>query len=309
MNRCRIMIPSPPPFASVIIPVLNGERTIRDCLVSLLRMDYPVDRREILVVDNGSTDGTAGVVAGLAVTYSWEGRRGAPCARNTGIKASRGAIVAFTDADCVVSRGWLRELVQAIEEEGVGGVAGEIVAYPPQTPAERYATRVRHLSPQKYLARPLLPFAAFANLAFRREVFDRIGLLDETIPLGESTDFCTRFFRESRLKLRYAPNAVVFHRHRRTGWEFWRQQWKYGRGHAQLYIKYRQEIPWGWRQSVLAYQDLARAAWGLAKTGLRYGAQGYQKDELYFRYFELLKKSAERLGFIRESLANGHLYF
>ena len=296
------------PFVSVIIPVLNEERTIRECLTSLIKMDYPVDRREILVVDNGSTDRTAEIVKSFPIQYLQEELRGAAAARNKGIKASRGEIVVFTDADCVVTTGWLWELVRAFDEEGVGGVAGEVVAYPPRTPAEWYAARVRHLSPQKYLSRPLLPFAAFANLSFRRDVFDRIGLLDETIPLGESTDFCTRLLQGTDLKLKYAPKALLFHRHRSTVWEFVRQQWKYGRGHAQLYIKYRREIPWGWRQSVLAYRDLASAAWALAKSGLRYGFTDGQED-FYFCSFEFLKKLAERLGFIRESLARGHLYF
>jgi GT2 family glycosyltransferase len=302
------MTDSKVPFVSVIIPVLNGGRTIRECLGSLLKMDYPVERREILVVDNGSTDRTAEIIHSFPVRYLHEERRGSAAARNQGIKASKGEILAFTDADCIVSRGWLRGLVQAFDEEGVGGVAGEIAAYPPQTPAERYAARVRHLSPQKYLARPLLPFAVFANLAFRREVFDRIGLLDETIPLGESTDFCTRFFREAGLKLRYAPRAMVFHHHRETPREFFQQQWGYGRGHALLYIKYRQEIPWGWRQTVLAYRELALAAWALAKTGLRYSLRGGRREALSFCYFEFLKKLAERLGFIRQALARGYLY-
>lgn len=295
------------PFVSVIIPALNEEKTIRDCIVSLLKMDYPADRREFVVVDNGSTDRTAEIINSFTVRYLQEDQRGVAHARNTGIRASRGEIVAFTDADCVVSRGWLRDLVQAFGRDDVGGVAGEIVAYPPQTPAEWYAARVRHLSPQKYLARPLLPFAAFANLAFRREVLDRIGPLDETIPLGESTDYCTRFFKQTAMELKYAPKAVVFHHHRSTTWGFVKQQWKYGRGHAQLYIKYRQELPWGWRQSVLAYQDLARATWALAKSSLRYGFRG-DREDFYFCYFEFLKKLAERLGFIRESLPRGYLY-
>ena len=296
------------PFVSVIVPVLNEERVIRECLTSLIKMDYPVERREILVVDNGSTDRTAEIVKSFPIQYLQEELRGAAAARNKGIEASKGEILAFTDADCVVTTGWLWELARALDEEGVGGVAGEVVAFPPKTRAEWYAARVRHLSPQKYLSRPLLPFAAFANLAFRRDVFDRIGLLDATIPLGESTDFCTRLLQGTDLKLKYAPKALLFHRHRATTWEFVRQQWKYGRGHAQLYIKYRREIPWGWRQSVLAYRDLASAAWALAKSGLRYGFKDGQED-FYFRYFEFLKKLAERLGFIRESLARGHLYF
>jgi GT2 family glycosyltransferase len=298
------------PFVSVVIPVLNGERTIKECLISLLKADYPSERREILVVDNGSTDRTAEIVKNFPVRYLREERRGCSAARNTGIRASQGEIIASTDADCIVSQGWLRELVRAFEEEGVGGVAGEVYAYPPKTPAERYAARVRSLSPQKYLSRPLLPFAAFPNLAFRREVFDRIGLLDETVTLGESTDFCTRFLRGTGLKLKYVPNAVVFHRHRRTAWEFFKQQWTRGRGHAQLYIKYRREIPWGWRQSVLAHRDVARAAGALVRSGLRYGRNRgvQQREDFYFCYFEFLKRLAERLGFIRQSLARGYLY-
>jgi GT2 family glycosyltransferase len=297
------------PFVSVIIPVLNGDRTIKDCLVSLLRTDYPQEHREILVVDNGSTDRTADIIKGFPVRYLREERQGAPAARNAGIRASRGGLVAFTDADCVVTREWLGELVRAFDEDEIGGVAGEVFPYPPKTPAERYAARVRSLSPQKYLARPLLPFAVFTNLAFRRDVFDRIGLLDEAITMGaEATDFCTRFFRGTGLRLEYAPNAVVFHRYRTTAWDFFKQQWNYGRGHALLHIKYRREIPWGWRQSLLAYREVARAAGALAKSGLHYvrNRSDQRQEDFYFCYFEFLKRLAERLGFIRQSLARGY---
>ncbi len=297
-----------PLFVSVIIPVLNGERFIGECLASLLRTDYPVERREILVVDNGSTDGTAETIKSFPVQYLREDRRGVCFARNKGIMASRGEILAFTDADCIVSRVWLREMVEAFKEEGIGGVAGEIVAYPPRTPAEQYAAKVGHMSPQKYLARPLLPFAVFANLAFRRSVFDRIGLLDEAMPSGESTDFCTRFLKGTLLKLKFAPKAIVFHRHRSNGWAFFRQQWNYGRGHALLYDKYRQEVPWGWRQNFLSYGDVARAALALLRSGVRYSLGSGQKSEFCFCYFEFLKKVAERLGFIRQSLVRGSLH-
>jgi hypothetical protein len=91
-------------------------------------------------------------------------------------------------------------------------------------------------------------------------------------------------------------------------WGFLKQQWMYGRGHALLYIKYRQEIPWGLRQSALAYWDIARAGWALVKSGLRYGRKGEQAEDFYFCYFEFLKKLAERLGFIRQSLSQGYLY-
>ena len=141
---------------ALVIPALNEEETIGDCLVSLRRMDYPPERREILVVDNGSTDRTAEIIKSFPVRYLWEERRGFSAARNKGVKASKGEILAFTDADCIVSRGWLRELAQAFEEESVGGVAGEIVTYPPKTPVERYVARIRLFSSQKLLFRPVL---------------------------------------------------------------------------------------------------------------------------------------------------------
>ena len=298
-----------PPFVSVVIPVLNGERTIGDCLTSVLQNDYPADRREILVVDNGSSDRTPEIVKSFPVSCLRDLRRGAARARNRGIEASGGEIIAFTDADCLASTRWLRELVNGFDRPQVGGVAGEILPYPPQTPAERYAARIRHLSPERYLRRPIFPFAVTANLAFRREVFDVVGLMDPRSPRGgESTDFCTRFFRGTGLQLRLASRAAVFHRHRTTAWDLLDQQWSYGRGHAFLYIKYRNEIPWGPRQTVTVYLDLLRTASRLGPATLGYLVGRRRRDELEFAGFELLRKVALRAGFIRQALSQGYLY-
>jgi glycosyltransferase involved in cell wall biosynthesis len=292
-----------------VIPVLNGERTIGDCLASLLRNDYPATRREILVVDNGSTDGTAHIVKRLPVRYLLESRRGASYARNRGILASRGEIVAFTDADCLASSRWLRELVSGFDEQAVGGVAGEILPYPPRTAAERYAARIRHLSPEHYLRRPIFPFAVTANLAFRRSVFDAVGLMDPGSPRGgESTDFCTRFLRETGLQLRLASKAIVLHRHRASALELLRQQWSYGRGHAFLYIKYRDEIPWGWRQTASVWADLLRTASTLGAAGASRAVGRKTRSDLEFAWFEFLRKVALRAGFVRQAWSQGHLY-
>jgi glycosyltransferase involved in cell wall biosynthesis len=296
------------PFVSVVVPVLNGAGTIGACLTSLERQDYPARRLEVLVVDNGSTDDTPRIVREHAARWLVEGKRGPARARNRGIEAGRGEIVAFIDADCLASTGWLRELVAGFEDSCVGAVAGEIVPFPPRTPAERYAGRIRHLSPERYLRRPIFPFAVTANLAFRREVFDTIGLLDPASPRGgESTDICTRFLRETGLRLELAPRAIVFHRHRTSAVELFRQQWGYGRGHAYLYDKYRDSIPWGWRQTVSVYRDLGKSAGALIAASLRYAGGQERRDELEFRYFEFLRKLALRLGFAREALARGRL--
>jgi glycosyltransferase involved in cell wall biosynthesis len=116
------------PFVSVIVPVRDGESTIADCLDAILATDYPEDRREILAVDNGSTDGTATLIQSRPVRYLREERRGVSNTRNRGIAESRGEILDFVDADCIVEPQWLTELVRPFEDPEVGSVAGDDLA-------------------------------------------------------------------------------------------------------------------------------------------------------------------------------------
>ncbi|MDA2931703.1 glycosyltransferase [Nitrospinae bacterium AH-259-F20] len=293
------------PFVSVIVPVLNGERTIRDCLVSLLRMDYPPELREILVVDNGSTDGTAEIVKSFPVRYLQEERRGASYARNRGIEESKGEILAFTDADCIATTGWVRELVQGFKDDGIGGVDGETLAYLPATPAEQYMARWSCFNYQVRLASPFFPYAITANVAFRREVFHQIGFFDSRFPAagGEDIDFSWRFSQETNLKLQHNPKAVVFHRHRSTTRSYFSQHMRNGRALVILQSKYPARLPWGWRKEFWAWCDLALNAWISARAAIRYWLGSGKKMDVYDPYFTFLRKLALRVGFIRETLA------
>ena len=295
------------PFVSVIIPALNEEQNIRECLVSLLKMDYPPERREILVVDNGSTDGTAKIVQEYPVTLLQEERRGASYARNRGIEACKGEILAFTDTDCVVTNRWLRELVQGFEDEEIGGVEGETLAYLPVTPVEHYMEGTSDFNYQVRISKPFDPFVVTANVAFRREVFHRIGLFDTRFPAagGEDVDFSWRFLEETDLKLRYNPKAVVFHRHRSTVWGFFSQYMRYGRAGAILQEKYPERLPWTWWEELFAWRDVARWVWPGTRAALNYGLNRDKKKEAHYPYFTLLKKLAARIGFLRWTLARG----
>jgi glycosyltransferase involved in cell wall biosynthesis len=292
------------PNVSVVIPVLDGEGTIDACLSALLNVEYPAERREIIVVDNGSRDRTREIVARYPVLLLHESRRGPACARNRGIEVASSDVVAFIDADCLATTCWLRELMKPFADAEVGGVAGEILPFPPRRAAERYSARIRHLAPARYLARPTFPFAVTANLAFRRDVFSRVGLLDPRSPRGgESTDFCTRFFRGTGQRLELAPRAVVFHRNRSTARALFLQNWGYGRAHAYLYGKYRDELEWGWAQRRVAWGDLARTGGALTREAVRYLAHRDDRGELEYRYFDFLRKAGARLGFAWQSLA------
>jgi GT2 family glycosyltransferase len=243
-----------PPFVSVVVPARNAARTLADCLRALLRQDYPAERREILVVDNGSTDGTARLISQFPVIHLAEPRRGPSHARNHGIRASRGEIVAFIDADCVATSRWLPALVAGFDAADVAGVAGEVLAYPPHSWAEYYMARRRPRWQEAALA-AVRPYVVTANVAVRRRVFDEIGLFDPRFVTGQDQDFSWRFFGAG-LRMRYAPAAVVFHRHRAGPWAFVRQQIGWARGAALLRRHHR--VPRGLADELAEYRELGR---------------------------------------------------
>jgi GT2 family glycosyltransferase len=294
----------PPPLVSVVVTAAHDEDLIEPCLSSLVRMSYPAARRMILVVDAGASDGVARSARAYSATYLRSERGGVAAARNEGIRRSSGEIVAFTDADCLASRSWLDELVRAFTPGWVGAVAGEIVPYPGQTRVERYAARRRSHSQVRPLSHGLRPFAMTPNVAFRRQVFDRIGGFDHRFPGGgwEDADLCWRFLRTTDFELVYAPKAVVFHRYRATVRDFFVQHVRYGRGLALLHAKYSEDLAWGWRERKAAYAALGKSVGRLALTALRRGAGREDPVALDSAYFDVVRELAQRLGFMEGRL-------
>jgi glycosyltransferase involved in cell wall biosynthesis len=286
----------PVPFVTVVVPVRDGERTLRDCLASLLASDYPPSRREIVVVDNDSKDRTAEIIQDFPVRFAREKRRGASAARNRGIELSQGEILAFTDADCVVSRGWLSELVRGFESEAVGVVAGEVMAFPPSTAAERYMAKRVPCWQRANLDAPR-PGIVTASIAVRKAVFRQIGLFDPNLTRAQDTDFGWRFFRACPLGLRYSPRAVVLHRHRATTSEFFRHQAVWGYGGAVISSKYR--LPSGMREELRLYQALGAQLLDLGRAAAGYAWHRRGWNELEYAYFDVLCRLGRRFGALR----------
>jgi glycosyltransferase involved in cell wall biosynthesis len=293
------------PLVSVVVPARNAEAEIRTCLTSLQHLEYPLRRHEVVVVDNGSADATAQIAVRYPFRYVREARRGVGHARNAGLEASRGELIAFTDTDCAVSTGWLRELVEPFGGPAVGGVGGAIVPYPPETSAQRYAARRMSHSQLRPMSHPARPFAMTPNVAFRRDALLRVGGFDTRFPGGgwEDADLCWRLTRETELEFRYAPRAVVFHRYRATAREFLVQHYSYGYGLGLLHRKYGDELRRGWRQRGRDYAELAGTAWGCAraaKAAVVATKEGGEPDD---RWFDFLRALGQRTGFLSGSLA------
>jgi cellulose synthase/poly-beta-1,6-N-acetylglucosamine synthase-like glycosyltransferase len=229
---------------SIVVPVRNGESTIGDCIASLLACDYPAEDREILVVDNGSSDGTAAAIRTHPVTYLYEPERGVSNARNRGIAAARGEIVALLDGDCVVVPEWMTEISRPFEDPAVGCVAGELENLPPRSAAERQAERMLGRW-QRFAFHSNPPYAVTANAAFRREVFEQIGGFDPAMPRAQDVELGRRFHERSELRLDFSPAAVARHRHTTTASHFFRQQlgWAYGSGLLSARLAEDQRVP------------------------------------------------------------------
>jgi glycosyltransferase involved in cell wall biosynthesis len=241
----------PLPSVSVVIPVLNGAATIGDTLDSLMAQSPVPGSMEIIVVDNGSTDATQEIVLRYpAVTLLHESRRGPAAARDTGLRAARGEVILYCDADTLLTRRWVAEFCRCFTDSSVMLAAGCTLSFPPVTPADHYLSTMQVYEAEPNITRPVLPFAASVNLGVRREAALSIGGWDVGMMTSEDVDFCTRLLARYPGPIAYAAKAVLFHRGSFSDKALKKKAWTYGEGLADIYRRYPSIVPWGARQYV-----------------------------------------------------------
>jgi len=226
------------PKVSVIVPVYNGEADLPELISCLLTQSYSFEAVEYLLVDNGSRDRTAAIIQtaiqeaasqGITLCYLQESTiQSSYAARNAGIRAAKGEILAFTDADCRPQPDWLELLIVPLAKASIGIVVGEIIALPGKTLLEKHAERHQVLSQQHTLAHPFYPYGQTANLAIRRQIFEQVGLFRPYLTTGGDADICWRIQHQTDWQLNFVPTAIVKHRHRSTLTEYARQWRRYG---------------------------------------------------------------------------------
>ncbi|NEP55804.1 MAG: glycosyltransferase [Symploca sp. SIO2G7] len=226
------------PKVSVIVPVYNGKDDLPELISCLLAQTYRAEAVEYLLVDNGSRDRTAAIIQtamgeaasqGITLCYLQETTiQSSYAARNTGIRAAKGQIIAFTDVDCRPQPDWLELLLMPFAKAGIGMAVGEIIALPGKTLLEQHAERGQVLSQQYTLAHPFYPYGQTANLAIKRQILKQIGLFRPYLTTGGDADICWRMQQQTDWQLDFVPTAIVKHRHRSTLTEYKRQWRRYG---------------------------------------------------------------------------------
>ena len=228
----------PSPRVSVVVCTHNGERTIRDCLSALAVLDYP--DYEVVVVDDGSTDGTAEIAAASPFRLIRTEHRGLARARNTGLWASTGTIVAYLDDDAYPDAGWLRHLVPALASGEHVGMGGPNVPPPGGGAVAEAVARSPGGPVHVMLSDREAEHIPGCNMAFRREALLAIGGFDPCFrTAGDDVDVCWRL-QERGWTLGFSPGAVVWHHRRSRVAAYWRQQRGYGRAEALLERKWPQ---------------------------------------------------------------------
>jgi GT2 family glycosyltransferase len=236
--------PEPPPAApTATVAVCTRDRTddLDRCLARLLAM--PDDGQEILVLDNApATDATRQLTERFPrVRYVREDRPGLDVARNRVVRETASDVIAFTDDDAAPDAGWLRALLRNFSDPLVMAVTGATMPLELESDAQvafqRYGGFLRGFKRVVYDAAvddPLLAWYAGAgvNMAVRQSVFERVGLFDEALDAGTPThaggdfDMLRRILSEG-YRIAYDPEALNWHRHRRSQAELLRQLYGY----------------------------------------------------------------------------------
>jgi glycosyltransferase involved in cell wall biosynthesis len=252
------------PVASVVLCVRNGAPTLGRQLAALAAQDVAA-RWELLLVDNGSTDGTGAVAASWQARMPWlrivaEPVAGLNRARNRGVAVARADRILCCDADDEVDGSWVRKMLAGLERFDV--VGGALVPFPDASPA------ARSLGVPQVAALPTMldhEYAVGANLGFHRDVHDALGGFDPSFDQGaDEVDFCVRatragftigFVRDARVRYTLVdrPGALA------------RQRFAYGRGLQRLLAKADRER-WFVRTPGQRWRDLARTKASLAWT-------------------------------------------
>jgi len=216
-----IDLSSKTPEISVIIPHYNQPEALNACLASVAAQTFGLSRMEIIVADNNSPgDLTALKKAYPSVKFINAAERGAAPARNAGMKAARGGVFAFIDADCVADRRWLENGVAALSACDLSGGAVTVTAKDAsaRTPVESFE-RIFAFNQRRYINRKY--FSVTANLIVSRKVALAVGLFRNGV--SEDVDWCRRA-RALGFRLAFNDTSIISHPARRS-WEDLTVKW------------------------------------------------------------------------------------
>lgn len=226
---------------SVIIPAYNSEKIIGECLTALKAQTFK--DFEIIVVDDGSTDGTANEAEKLGARVIRQAHAGPAVARNLGVKECKGDIVVFTDADCIPDSRWLENVLKPFSDTKVVGVSGTYKTKNNQSLTARftgYEVELRHERMKRFDS---IDFIGTYSAAYRKSVFLKFGGFDTSFKTasGEDSELSFKIAKAGH-RLVFAPDAFVWHRHPDSIGKYLKQKFNRGYWRVMLYRKHPEKM-------------------------------------------------------------------
>jgi glycosyltransferase involved in cell wall biosynthesis len=226
---------------SVIVPVFNGGNKIERCINALKRQR--TERAfEIIMVDDGSTDGSLQKITGNNIRVFKQANEGPAAARNLGVEKSRGQIVLFTDADCEPLGNWIEEMAQPFLDSRVSGVKGCYLTRQkkiiPRFVQLEYEAKYERMKKDRYI-----DFIDTYSAGFFKKDLLSVGRFDSQFPTAsvEDQEFSFRMW-ERGYRMVFNPNAKVYHTHSQSLWKYMKKKFSIGYWKALVLRKHPEKI-------------------------------------------------------------------
>jgi mycofactocin system glycosyltransferase len=229
------------PDISIVIPVKDRAGELQRCLDSILSLNYPQEKLQIIVVDDGSSDDSAQVArrCGAVVVPSGGCGRGPAAARNVGAALASGEILAFIDSDCTATVEWLNELVPTFGNPQMAAVGGQVDGMCNESIVDRYESTMSSLSLGSRERTGSSGTDTFylpsCNMLVRRSAFRTAGGFKDEMHVGEDVDLTWRL-RDNGWTISYIPAGNVLHEHRSSIKSFMSRRFDYGTSEGMLQI-------------------------------------------------------------------------
>jgi glycosyltransferase involved in cell wall biosynthesis len=313
------------PLISIIIACRNEEKFIGKCLDSIIHQVYPKDRLEVLVVDGESTDKTKDVVKKYVQVYPFirlleNSRKVTPAAMNIGIKNSKGDVIILVNAHSILDKSFLENSIGSLNRTNADAVGGRLKAIhegsslmtkaiPLATDSifgaggKRYRSRL-----EEGFVKDTLPYCAY-----RREIIDRVGLIDEDLIRDQDEELNYRILKKGG-KIYYSPQIKSYLFIRPSLKKLWKQHFQYGYFKPLVVKKvggimtWRQAIPSLFVSSILltgilSFFTFYALACFLFILGL------YVITNFFFSFVQSVKKKVKLIPFVSVSFATLHVSY
>jgi len=230
------------PRVDIVIPALDEEQTIADCVRAIKQQDYPANLVSLyVVIDARTSDRTAAVAQASGATVIECATSGTAAVRTRGVQQGSAELVGFLDAHCIVTPGWLKSMVQPFADESIGGCQGPLDVTYESKLVERFAQCSAFAGDQRLRDHTVnglfspYPWLLGGNCIFRRRALQAAGAFRNCS--SEDTDCSWSVFLLG-YQFAYVPAARALHHDRASIWDYLKKHYRHGVGAAQLAYSY-----------------------------------------------------------------------